>query len=54
MSKQASVAFDVDAGTIYTRQLGQVVRFFSGGPAPVDLDDALEVMRMLTAPGAEA
>jgi predicted dehydrogenase len=48
-SKQQAVPFSVDGGRLYTDQLAAIAGFFRGGPPPVALDDALEVLGMLDA-----
>ena len=41
--------FVVDLGRAYTDQLALVAEFFRGGPAPVAMEDTLEVMALLDA-----
>jgi len=41
--------FVVDLGRAYTDELTQVAKFFQGGPAPVAMEDTLEVMALLDA-----
>ncbi len=41
--------FVADLGRAYTDQLALVAKFFQGGPAPVTMEDTLEVMALLDA-----
>lgn len=41
--------FVVDLGRAYTEELARVADFFRGGPAPVAMEDTLEVMALLDA-----
>jgi len=41
--------FVVNLDRAYTEQLGHIARFFQGGPAPVAMEDSLEVMALLDA-----
>jgi predicted dehydrogenase len=38
----------------YTDGLNEIAKFFRGGPAPVDMEDTLEVMNMLDAAARSA
>jgi predicted dehydrogenase len=46
---EAARPFAADPGRAYTAQLARVARFFQGGPAPVAMEDTLEVMAMIDA-----
>jgi len=47
--RNKAVPFVVDHSRLYTDQLKQVVEFFKGGSAPVDMEDTVEIMAMLDA-----
>lgn len=47
--KQKAAPFLVDTSRIYTDLLTQIVAFFHGNPAPLELTDTLEIMAMLDA-----
>jgi predicted dehydrogenase len=47
--KQKAAPFVVDSSRLYTDQLKLVAAFFHGGPAPVELEDAVEITAMLDA-----
>ncbi|MCX7032139.1 MAG: hypothetical protein NTU62_18750 [Spirochaetes bacterium] len=46
---EAAAPFVVDLSRAYTEQLARAARFFRGGPAPVAMEDTLEVMALLDA-----
>lgn len=47
--KQKAAPFVVDSSRLYTDQLKLVAQFFHGGPAPVELEDAVEITATLDA-----
>ncbi len=47
--KQNAAPFIVDASRLYTDQLRLIAEFFKGSPAPVALEDAVEITAMLDA-----
>jgi predicted dehydrogenase len=48
-SKDRSQPFVVNMSRAYSDLLEEIVKFFRGGPAPVPLDETLEIMAMLDA-----
>jgi predicted dehydrogenase len=48
-SKAGVAPFRVDASRLYSDELVEVAKFFRGGPAPVAIEDTLEVLALLEA-----